>query len=505
MRRAAAAFFLCWCLALALATIFTVDNSLVDSLTLPKWLVGGWVLAAGLTVLSLSLLAGWPRLSRRVLLRGGGTCVLVACALESLLVIAQDLWDVPPFQGCGCGSFDNAAGASSCLALGMAVPVAAGGKRWRATSWLLRGLCVAGIVATRSRLAMVCAVLMVAGALRLKARVALPLAAMAFVMLAVGVKGESSKGRWLIYSQTAAMIAERPLAGWGSDGFRAHYMHRQAHHFREHPGSRYARVADNVRHPLSDVLWLGVSYGVPAVLVAVLSLGGLVAVARRERTDETRGGFRILSCLLLLCLFSYPMRYPFSWAMLLYALLCLLPFRLGGRWTGAALLPPTVVLCLCLRQRTTVERRWRTLAARAERLAGHKVLADYAALHPSLASNPFFLYNEAAVLYEAGAFGKAGRVADECGRRLADYDLQLLRGDISLAMGDHGAALQAYREAGWMIPSRIMPRYAEYRVYGDVGDGARRDSMRRVILRFHPKVDNATVRHIKKRVAVDAL
>lgn len=60
------------------------------------------------------------------------------------------------------------------------------------------------------------------------------------------LKQDSTNGRVLIWTNAARMIADKPLLGWGANGFSAHYMLYQAAYFTKFPHSEYADLADNI-------------------------------------------------------------------------------------------------------------------------------------------------------------------------------------------------------------------------------------------------------------------
>lgn len=264
-------------------------------------------------------------------------------------------------------------------------------------------------------------------------------------------------------------------------------------------------MADNIRHPLSDVLLLTVNYGLVATLLCGTCFIGIAVFAVKRDAYTAKSGLLLLSCVLMLCLFSYPLRYPFTWLMIAYALLLVLTPKEGYMRLHVAFpLIFSCIMAIVVTKHYILEREWGRLTAMAEQGVTPTVMKGYTKLHPLLQSNPLFLYNEAAVFEEGGDERTALRLSQTCRKNLADYDLQLLFGDIYLALNRVDEALRAYKTAEWMIPSRIMPLYAQYLVYQKKGDKVRLDSLRKVILKFVPKVSNETVMFIKKQVEEDA-
>lgn len=141
-------FWSIWIFALAASMVFTMDKGLTDVWTVPKWIYGGWILSVGLLIFSLYLLivVGEKIFSWQTVLLEGGLPILLVCSLEAVLIVVQAIMDVPLFEGCGCGSFENAAGGSACLVLGMTLPVRVGGK-WRLRLvTTLHSICAVGVL-----------------------------------------------------------------------------------------------------------------------------------------------------------------------------------------------------------------------------------------------------------------------------------------------------------------------------------------------------------------------
>ena len=73
-------------------------------------------------------------------------------------------------------------------------------------------------------------------------------------------KRDSADGRTLLWAVSLKMIAEKPLLGWGDDGFSASYMPHQAAFLLQHPDSKLVYLADNVTHPFNEFLLFGIKY-----------------------------------------------------------------------------------------------------------------------------------------------------------------------------------------------------------------------------------------------------
>lgn len=155
-------------------------------------------------------------------------------------------------------------------------------------------------------------------------------------------KKDSADGRLLIWRNTAAMIADKPLLGHGPDGFRSKYMLYQAAYFRTHPDSRYAFLADNVRVPFNEYLGFTVEYGI----VGLLLLGSVLFVILRGNLTRAGKHGRTPALSLLgigiIALFSYPFHYPAVMFVLAFDFVLIAGSRIDWKAWGAR------VIALCL-------------------------------------------------------------------------------------------------------------------------------------------------------------
>lgn len=160
-----------------------------------------------------------------------------------------------------------------------------------------------------------------------------------------------------------------------------------------------------------------------------------------------------------------------------------------------------IVLCLSflckLYQRIEAEYRWNDVAYLH---ATNESLAVYKSLMPILGSNPYFLYNYATVLLDVGSLDEGLDKALQCQTYWADYDLELLLGDIYKRRKEYEMSERYYKKASYMCPCRFIPLYRMFEVYKEVGDEERYRSMAQLIIEKPVKVQSSIVRQIKHKV-----
>ena len=306
------------------------------------------------------------------------------------------------------------------------------------------------------------------------------------------MKTDSSRGRWFILQNTMELVAEKPLMGYGRNGFRHEYMQRQAAYFHKHPDSQYTMLADDIRHPLNEFLYVATNWGVFSALLLALIL--LVPLFNPQQKSSLR---HALGAVLLFSFFCYPLRYPLPWAVIVANWFYLLKAPCIPHWGR-------IVTCLLLLFPYSYGdyylRRWGQVSDLSK--YGHpKAMMDYYKdLYPVFRHDADFLYDYAIESFYASRFSQAYNIAYECSKRMSSYDLSLLQGDICQEIDKPHEAMNHYREASWMCPVRFAPLEGMCEVYISMGDSCHADSIRKIILEKPLKVHSIEVEDIRRSV-----
>lgn len=512
---------LSWTLLLFAAQI-PVSTRFSDEMLVPKWFATGCVLVLSVTLLSIRLIGKehirkGPRLFMQMEL-----ATVAVCTGHAIYALLQA-------SGMACrhtllvaGCFDNPAGLASCLCLSWPL----GFEWWSQTGKLkhtffcmAKALCLCGIIACGSRTGLLCVLsvsLVMAfdkygknGKRYLYALSAAVLLLGLAAVLTFTCKRASTTGRWFIIERTAEMIGLNPVTGWGGGGFKAHYMDFQADYFAGHPWSPYTDVADQVNHPLCEYLNLAVDYGFAGIAVMLSLIFFTLRYHFRHRCASGRTGLYVLTAVAAFSLCSYPFLYPFTWVMTLFAIGAIFHpaircIRMSGahtgRLVGTAGLAVSMFSALPLFMKICDELEWAKIEKRAEYGQSERMMPRYARLYGRMRHNPYFLYNYAVEELEAGRDRAADRTAAECDTYWADYDLELLRGEIDESLNEYGKATAHFRRAGNMCPSRLIPMEAWFDMSCLKGDSATADKIARNALAVKVKVRNAESERIQDKM-----
>lgn len=101
----------------------------------------------------------------------------------------------------------------------------------------------------------------------------------------------------------------------------------------------------------------------------------------------------------------------------------------------------------------------------------------YKALMPVLSNEPYFLYNYATELYIANRYEEALQIARRCRTYWADYDLELLQGELLKELKQYEEAEHHFQLASNMCYVRFVPLYSLLKFYQQIGDTVKADSI----------------------------
>lgn len=481
-------FLLIW-IILIISVLFTVIDSFVDEVILPKWLALYFILLLG-GLLFLPLFRNYPEqikwisIYRRIC---GGTNIFIL--IESLLALTQKFALIKN-DTCLIGSFDSITGLISalCLNLPMGFLFFQRFSIPQKTIFLIgKAITCFTIAVYESRTGIICITLTLFYLIYCnkgvkKIKLALFLASIIFVCTFC-FKIPSTKGRWFIIERSLEMIKEHPFLGWGSNGFKENYMNIQAEFFSFHPESNNVLLADNIHHPINEFIQIAVDYGIPLLVLVCFFLFTAIIHSVRFKRPSSLEGSCILATLSIWAFFSYPFSYPFTWVMLVLSLILIYSNTLNQflQNKNIFILMRFAILILvifCVKPLVTEiakQTQWKTISrlSLTNYPKGTDIIKMYEELYPHFSNNYNFLYDYACVAYDNKKYEKALKLAQEAKKHIADYDVEMLIADTYNSMHNNHKALSVYWHAHNMCPSRIAPYYESYKIYRNQNDTIR--------------------------------
>lgn len=319
-----------------------------------------------------------------------------------------------------------------------------------------------------------------------------------FIYIIYKFKEDSANGRLLVWLVSIKMIIDKPLFGFGVNGFAREYMSYQADYFQMHPDSQFAILADNVVQPFNEFINITIAFGIFGLLLFILLL---VLLFKHTVSDKSRlscVNISVLSTFVVWCMFSYPLSEPFVWIIMT----CMLFISFGNYCNK--LCPKIYKIVVVISSiwfvfsvvRTVYITEWK----RVERLSlmGHtsEMIPQYAKLYDKLHWNSKFLYNYGAELHYIKDYNNALPIMEECQTRLNDYDVQVILADTYQNLGDMSRALICYTKAWQMIPNRFLPLYKEMLLYDNANDTINAQRIARQLLNKDIKVSSSYIDNI---------
>jgi O-antigen ligase len=505
--------FFCLCAG----TLFITTNAFVDAQVTPKWFCFAFCLPA--LALAYAIVFRKAELSKQFLLWLCAS-IAVACTAQAVYGVLQYIGICRAFGGFAVtGSFDNPAGfaASLCAGFPFLFVFIFDSRKWLKILSIAAAcvICLA-VIFSASRAGMLSLLLVVVLPLFYKWQAAkkykIIVVSVALLVALSGLyflKKESADGRLLIWRCSWEMIKDKPLLGHGHGGFKANYMDYQAAYFEKHPDSRFVLLADNVSRPFNEYLQILTGYGF-AGLAVLLIFVGLIIKSVRKHQDESLF-VRIASwCLLSVAVFSffsYPLRYPFVWVMILFSVFVIFSqnaCRQDKPWKATiaiCLIVLTIpVVCVKTYKRMSAEIRWGSIANKSLLGQTEKMLPEDNELYAKLYKNELFLYNYTAELNVAKRYEESIKTGKDCEKYWADYDLQMLMADNYCQIQQYAEAEQYYIKASRMCPVRFMPLYILSEIYRDTGQQDKLQNMARCIIDKPVKIASPTVFSIKTKM-----
>ena len=499
---------------LSTAAIFTYCTEMTDTHILPKWLCTlGMVAVVGM-IEGIFVLSGKQRQMKGL---SSFTTVALLCLCQAVYAIVQAIGLYPShFSYRVVGSFDNPAGLAACLSVGIPCCIYLF-RTWerkilKGASVLMALFIATALLLSESRTGILAGILLPAawwmfGSIK---RRWLKLAVLGIGVVLMPImymaKKDSADGRLLMFRCGWEMIKDKPLFGLGTEGVQAHYMDYQAEWLAAHPESDFTMLADNVKSVFNEYLTIGICFGIVGWLFLGLFVWLMIHCYRKVPSEEGRCALMSLAAIGVLSCFSYPLSYPFIWVILVwdsYILLhraypIVLPKSKTVRCTMATVLFCTSSLLLYgVVERTRAELEWGRVSQMALMGRSEEAFPRYKALMSVLGNEPYFLYNYAAELYMAGRHEEALHMARRCRTHWADYDLELLQGELLNEQERYEEAEHHFLLAADMCPVRFVPLNSLLELYQQTGDSIKADSIAQKIIDKPVKIPSANINIMK--------
>lgn len=509
-------------LCLFVACFFPQTTGFSDQLILPKWYLAITVVTILLMVEAclIYIKNTFPsEICNKIPQKHKGELFALALSIvttfESIYVIMSSFFYNNITYTTILGTFDNPSGMSLHLCLGIPFIYYSAKichkKFWRKFLYLSICLVVLAICLSRSRTGLICLTGFLSAILCTQNKIHKWVKLVLIIILILGTtvwvltyKQDSSNGRLFILERSWELIQKKPWTGFGIGGFEREYMWIQEQYFAIHTNSEYAWLADEIRHPLNEFIYVWVNFGIAAPCIMLLSFVGLIYWLVKQKNFLTDTIIYALISLFIFSCFSYPFRYPLPWIIIAFAFTCIkeinnIYFRLKNL-TAFLLLLISLYIGSQIAIAWYYERKWSYTATCASLGGSKRMMSEYKLLYKHYAKNPYFLYNYAVEQLYAGYFTSALHTAKKCSNYWASYNLQLLKGDICYYLKQYNEAIHYYQTANNMCPVRFAPLEGLYRIYKACNEPDKADSISTIIHNKKIKILSPEIIKIKKNI-----
>ena len=322
-------------------------------------------------------------------------------------------------------------------------------------------------------------------------------------------KRDSADGRLLIWRCTWEMIKDSPFTGHGTGAFNKYYMDYQAAYFEKHPNSRFALLADNVKHPFNEYLSITVQFGLIGLLILTLIVIFLYSCYRKAPSREGYFSLLTLLSIAIFSFFSYPFTYPFTWIITIFCLVSIIMKTYGDVYIKHFFLRSSIGICLLsisfvslymTSKRIKAELNWKQTVEAVSSGETNEALLQYATLMKSLGNNPYFLYNYTVELYLNEDYINCLKIAQKCQSYWSDYDLELIQAEAYTDMNIHDKAIMHLQKARYMCPDRFIPLYELFQLYKTIGKIEDAKNIAKIIINKPVKIPSSKINFIQTEI-----
>lgn len=310
-------------------------------------------------------------------------------------------------------------------------------------------------------------------------------------------KKDSADGRVLIWAVCLEMIKDKPWSGWGFDGYIAQYMNYQADYLKAHPDSPFILLAGETQNPFNEFLHAALVCGVPCALLLVGVLTWTIWYICKRVKEHRSILLAIVFVLVIWCLFSYPFSIPFAWLVILFVVLSIVdaavPHIPSCRLCVVSVLTVGSLGMYSLGIAGARDIRRLFLQERAMYCSDDEVMKEYESMYKDYSDDYMFIYNYGALLHLRGDYEKSIEVFKTGAKYLSDYNMMLLMGDDYQKQKLYDLAIDCYRRAGEMIPSRYLPLYYQMKLYLEKGDTVKAHGIAGMIIDKENKIKKSKI------------
>lgn len=317
-------------------------------------------------------------------------------------------------------------------------------------------------------------------------------------------KKDSADGRILIWKISLEMVKDKPILGYGFDGFRKNYMNYQAAYLQEKQlPETINNLADDNHHAFNEFLRIIIEQGIIGVIILFIFLTTIGYTIYKYKLYIDTVSRTIISCLTALLFFSYPLS-TFHINALIVILLAGLAcssqdtpiWKLQIR-SISLIIPYSIIFFISsvyLFSYSKANSDW--LNTLKGVYTNDNILEE---ARKKLSGNPYFLSTYGKYLNKKKRYSKAASILSQSIKEYPSYYTVMELGISYKAQKKYTEAMHCFVKAMHMIPHKIKPLYFMMELYYDQKNYKSAIQLSNRILCKQPKIRSSELNIILKR------
>ena len=320
-------------------------------------------------------------------------------------------------------------------------------------------------------------------------------------------KKDSADGRILIWKISLEMVKDKPILGYGFDGFRKNYMNYQAAYLQEKQlPETINNLADDNHHAFNEFLRIIIEQGIIGVIILFIFLTTIGYTIYKYKLYIDTVSRTIISCLTALLFFSF-----FSYPLSTFHINALIVILLAGLacssqdtpiWklqirSISLIIPYSIIFFISsvyLFSYSKANSDW--LNTLKGVYTNDNILEE---ARKRLSGNPYFLSTYGKYLNKKKRYSKAASILSQSIKEYPSYYTVMELGISYKAQKKYTEAMHCFYKAMHMIPHKIKPLYFMMELYYDQKDYKSAIQLSNRILCKQPKIRSSELNIILKR------
>ncbi|NDV81657.1 hypothetical protein D0T87_06625 [Bacteroides sp. 51] len=314
------------------------------------------------------------------------------------------------------------------------------------------------------------------------------------------LKKDSANGRLFMWKISLNAIAEKPLTGYGYDGFSTAYGAAQEAYF---ANGTYAvweeHVAGSPEYAFNEFLQIAIEWGVPALLFCLTVVGFCFWHGLKKSRIGVCGG------ILSLAVFAFS-SYPLQLSVFIVTFFILLLACITGKNYMWLIVSCLIVFSCSLHLWKTDDydacKEWTHARLFYNSGAYESARDKYILLYSKLKNRAMFMFEYGRCLQKLNDYDASNRVLQETGLLTCDPMVFNLIGKNYQNKGEYEKAEEYFLRSVHRLPGRIYPYYLLAKLYAepDFFQVDKLEYAARMVMEKEPKVQSTAIREMREEV-----